>query len=168
MLGRKLDILTEALAFSAGATKWGRMADTRGRLPVLYCNLIMASIFTVAFGLCNNYFVALAVRFLLGLFCDIGSITKVCVSELAGEDHVLEAKSMNFVVLSWAMAGILSPAIGGILADPVKQFPNLEILQQYTEVQEFLTMYPYFLPIWWAPLSVCWVCWWSSSIYVKP
>ncbi|CAB9520494.1 Major Facilitator superfamily [Seminavis robusta] len=131
---------------SAGAGKWGRMADTRGRLQVLYINLIMSTMFTLAFGLSNNYFVALATRFFLGLFCDIGSITKVCVSELAGKDRELEAKSMNLVVLAWALSSLLSPAIGGVLADPVKQFPDAYILQQDPVVHEFLLQYKYFLP----------------------
>jgi hypothetical protein len=121
------------------------MADSKGRLHVLYMSLAIGAFFTLAFGLSNNYFVALAARFLLGLFCDIGAITKVCVSELAGDDRELEAKSMNLVVSSWAMATLLSPAIGGALADPVKQFPSSFILQS-TFIHDLLLRYRYFLP----------------------
>jgi MFS family permease len=124
------------------------MADKKGRLPVLYISLLSCAVFSLLFGLSPNYVFALAVRFLLGLTGDGGAVVKTMVCEMAGDDQVLEAHSMNLVISSWAIATLLSPAIGGALSDPVDQYPNLfsQWQETFPRLTKFLTTYRYFLP----------------------
>lgn len=85
-------------------------------------------------------------RFLLGLTGDGGAVIKTMVCELAGDDHALEAHSMNLVVSAWALASLLSPAIGGALSNPVEQYSTWKCWKTFPRITELLITYRYFLP----------------------
>jgi Major Facilitator Superfamily len=107
-------------------------------------SLCLGGIFSILFGLANHYFLALFLRFCMGLFCDAASLTKTLVSEMAGDNRKREAATMNMVVSAWAVGSLLAPALGGALADPVHQYPDFFVLGSLSH--QFLNCFPYFLP----------------------
>lgn len=65
------------------AYQWGIAADTYGRIPVLYCSLLLSCIFSLLFGFVTKSFsVALFIRFLLGCSNGMFGACKTIVSEL--------------------------------------------------------------------------------------
>lgn len=114
---------------------------------MIQISLFFSAVFSILFGLSHNFFVALAMRFMMGCFSNIDSIIKTLVSELAGNDRDLEAKAMNNIVSFYAIASLLAPAIGGALSDPVKQHSDVFVKYlQDTPLIPFLTTYRYILP----------------------
>jgi MFS family permease len=83
-------------AFMIGRTfssyGWGKVADTYGRLPVLYLSLFLGAVFTLTFGLSTNYAMAFISRFLLGFSNGILLIARTSTSEIAASDKKLETQ----------------------------------------------------------------------------
>ena len=121
---------------------WGRIADRYGRLFVLYVSLGLSAVLSVFFGLASHSYVsALGIRFLLGCSNGIVSAVKTIVSEIS--DHETEAKVMNIVLGMWGLGFLISPAISGILSEPVRQYPGRD---WENALGETLMEYPFILP----------------------
>jgi MFS family permease len=124
---------------------WGKAADTYGRTSVLYASLGLSCFFSILFGLSPSFPAALAFRFCLGLVNGIIGTIKTVVSELADGDERLEARGMNIVMGMWGWGFLISPAIAGALAEPIRQYPDAAWLQDGM-VGDILSRYPFLLP----------------------
>jgi MFS family permease len=124
---------------------WGKAADTYGRTSVLYASLGLSCFFSILFGLSPSFSAALAFRFCLGLSNGIIGTIKTVVSELADGNERLEARGMNIVMGMWGWGFLMSPAISGALAEPIRQYPNAAWLQDGM-VGDILSEYPFLLP----------------------
>jgi len=124
---------------------WGKAADTYGRTTVLYTSLGLSCVFSILFGLAPSFPVALAFRFCLGVVNGIMGTVKTTISELADGDEKLEARGMSIVFGMWGWGFLISPAIAGALAEPVKQYPDAAWLQDGW-VSDVLRRHPFLLP----------------------
>ena len=132
MLGRALS-----------AYPWGLAADIYGRKPALIWSLLTSGLFSLMFGLSKTFGVALATRFWLGFCNSIQSTAKTSVTEIAKGDEKLEARGTGLTIGMRGIGFLLSPALGGILANPVKQYPEWALTQRFEQI---LTRYPFLLP----------------------
>lgn len=125
------------------AYSWGVIADTIGRKPVFYASFIVPAIFSIWFGMAQSLSSALFARFMMGVANGLMMVAKTTVSELAKGDDDLEAKGMGLVMGMWGWGYLICPAISGVLSDPLKQYPDLAIVQLF---EPFLAKYPFLLP----------------------
>jgi MFS family permease len=124
---------------------WGKAADRYGRTTVLHLSLILSCIFSIMFGFtAKSYSATLFVRFLLGCSNGIMAAIKTVVSEISDETN--EARTMGFVIGMWGWGFLVSPVVSGALSDPVKQYPNLYILQEGTFAGDVMRSFPFLLP----------------------
>ncbi|CAO2145483.1 unnamed protein product [Urochloa humidicola] len=107
---------------------WGIIADRIGRKPVL-----AFSVFSVV-----KYWMAIATRFLLGALNGFLAPVKAYSIEVCQPEQ--QALGISIVSTAWGMGVIIGPAIGGYLAQPVKQYPHM-----FHEKSVF-GRFPYLLP----------------------
>ncbi|PAN15901.1 hypothetical protein PAHAL_3G018700 [Panicum hallii] len=105
---------------SLTSTAWGIAADRIGRKPVVMFGIFSVVVFNTLFGLSVSYWMAIATRFLLG-----------ALNGLLGPIKVSTA---------WGIGLIIGPALGGYLALPAENFPNI------FSPDSFFGRFPYFLP----------------------
>ncbi|KAL7911325.1 MFS general substrate transporter [Trichoderma velutinum] len=112
---------------------WGYLADTVGRKPVLLWTLIGMTVATFFFTVSTTIWQMILFRCIAGVFSGSGLIIRTMLS-----DHT--TSETQAVAFSWfAFANnigiLLGPIIGGVLADPVEQFPGLfggiQLLEDY-------------------------------------
>jgi MFS family permease len=100
------------------------------------------------FGTSKSLAAALIWRTALGMSNGIISTTKVLSNEIAHGNDTLERKTMGLVIgmRSWAL--LISPAIGGFLAEPLAQYPSFAESQWIRDswIYDLLLRYPFFLP----------------------
>jgi len=124
------------------AYPWGVISDTYGRKFVLIFSTLTSAVLMVAFGLSYNFAYAVCIRFLTGLCNGTMIAARVSVTELAKGDHDLEAKGMGLVMSMVGFGMLVGPAIGGVLSEPVTQYPNLD----FGVFEGTLTRFPFLLP----------------------
>ncbi len=138
-----------ASSFMLGRTlssySWGKVADIYGRVVVLQASLIMSCVFTLLFGLSRTFLLAMLWRFLLGFGNGVIGTAKTVVSELAKGDELLETRGMGLVMGMWGWGFLICPALGGALAEPVRQYPHLRLVQNGW-IHSVLTKFPFLLP----------------------
>ena len=106
---------------------WGRIGDTYGRTTVIQASLLLSCFFSLLFGLAPSFWAAVGARFLLGCSNGIMSSLKTIVSELVaggGHDEKQESRQMSLVIGMWGLGFLVSPALAGALAEPVRQYPD--------------------------------------------
>lgn len=128
---------------SFSSYSWGIAADKYGRKPVFYWSYILSFIFTIAFGTSVNIYIAIFTRFLLGASNGLVSVIKTVSTELAKGDKELEGKIMGFAFGMRGWGFLLSPALAGLISDPVGQFPDSYLATHFTA---FFEKFPYILP----------------------
>jgi MFS family permease len=123
---------------------WGRLGDLYGRKFVLITSLSLSAVFSILFGVSQSYTMALLWRFLLGLTNGIVGTVKTVVSEISPSKQS-ETKMMGKVVGMRAFGFLMSPAIGGFLVSPIKQYPS-----RFGDTSSWcfhvLSKFPYILP----------------------
>jgi MFS family permease len=124
---------------------WGKAADSYGRTSVLCTSLGFSCFCSILFGLSPSFPAALAFRFCLGLVNGIVGTIKTVISELADGDERLEARGMNIVMGMWGWGFLISPAIAGALAEPIRQYPDVAWLQNGV-LGSILSKHPFLLP----------------------
>ena len=122
---------------------WGWVADKYGRNQVFYWSYIFSIIFSISFGTSQNIKVAIISRFFLGASNGLISAAKTVGSEIAEGDKQLETQVMGLVFGMRGWTYLFSPAVGGYLSDPVKQFPGSFLAVNY---HDFFVKYPFILP----------------------
>jgi MFS family permease len=141
-----------ASSFMAGrfvtAYQWGRMGDYYGRVWTLQAALVLSAVFSVLFGTAKTLTAALIWRAALGMSNGILSTTKTLANEIAHGDDTIERRTMGLVIgmRSWAL--LVSPAIGGFLAEPLEQYPSFASSQWIRDswMYGLLLRCPFFLP----------------------
>ncbi|KAL3932096.1 MAG: hypothetical protein SGBAC_011009 [Bacillariaceae sp.] len=123
---------------------WGEIADQKGRVFVLQFSLILSTIFSILFGMSTSFSMAIVWRLCLGLSSAVTSTAKTLASEIGHGDEEIEKQAMGLMVGMRSWGFLLGPAIGGLLSQPIQQYPK-----QF-ENNEFLSnlfgSYPYLLP----------------------
>ncbi|CAN6339498.1 unnamed protein product [Urochloa humidicola] len=117
---------------------WGMIADRFGRKPVLAFSVFSVIVFNTLFGLSVKYWMAIATRFLLGALNGFLAPVKAYSIEVCQPEQ--QALGISIVSTAWGMGVIIGPAIGGYLAQPVKQYPHM-----FHEKSVF-GRFPYLLP----------------------
>ncbi|CAL4897030.1 unnamed protein product [Urochloa decumbens] len=102
---------------------WGIVADRIGRKPVMAFSVFSVIVFNTLFGLSVKYWMAIATRFLLGALNGFLAPVKAYSIEVCQPEQ--QALGISIVNTAWGMGVIIGPAIGGYLAQPVKQYPHL-------------------------------------------
>ncbi|KAJ1274034.1 hypothetical protein BS78_05G032300 [Paspalum vaginatum] len=120
------------------STVWGIAADRIGRKPVVMFGISSVVVFNTLFGLSVNYWMAIATRFLLGALNGLLGPIKAYAIEVCRPEH--EALALSLVSTAWGIGLIIGPAIGGYLALPAENFPNV------FSPDSIFGRFPYFLP----------------------
>ncbi|KAH9311290.1 hypothetical protein KI387_026325, partial [Taxus chinensis] len=102
---------------------WGVAADKYGRKPVIIIGAISIIVFNTMFGFSVNYWMAILTRFLLGSFNGLIGTIKAYATEVSREEH--HAMALSIVTTTWGIGLIIGPAIGGFLAQPAQNYPNI-------------------------------------------
>ncbi|KAF9522054.1 major facilitator superfamily multidrug-resistance, DHA1 sub-family, partial [Crepidotus variabilis] len=117
---------------------WSRLSDRIGRKPVMLFGLFGLSLTMYCFGLSRTFWGLLLSRGLNGALNGNIGVVKSMVAEMTDSTNI--SKAYGYMPIAWSLGGALGPMIGGILARPVENFPEL------FGNSEFLQKYPYFLP----------------------
>ncbi|KAF7043292.1 hypothetical protein CFC21_052674 [Triticum aestivum] len=117
---------------------WGVVADRIGRKPIIAFSMFSVVIFNTLFGLSVKYWMAIATRMLLGSMNGMLAPIKAYSVEVCRPEH--HALGLSVVSTGWGIGLVVGPAIGGYLAQPAKQYPNL-----FSEKSIF-GRFPYLLP----------------------
>ncbi|KAF8425609.1 major facilitator superfamily domain-containing protein [Tirmania nivea] len=134
-------MVTSAFAFAEFLTGmwWGRISDKVGRKPILIGGLAGTLVSMMIFGFAKSFPVALLARAAGGfLNGNIGVIQTTVAEMVPRKEHQPRAYAiMPFV---WCIGSIIGPAVGGALADPIRQYPEI------FKPGGFFEEYPYALP----------------------
>ncbi|XP_039802560.1 protein ZINC INDUCED FACILITATOR-LIKE 1-like [Panicum virgatum] len=120
------------------STAWGIAADRIGRKPVVMFGIFSVVVFNTLFGLSVSYWMAIVTRFLLGALNGLLGPIKAYAIEVCRSEH--EALALSLVSTAWGIGLIIGPALGGYLALPAENFPNI------FSPDSFFGRFPYFLP----------------------
>ncbi|KAG8629004.1 hypothetical protein KVT40_002869 [Elsinoe batatas] len=134
-------MVTSAFAlaeFSTGVI-WGRISDRFGRKPVLLTGLAGTGVSMLMFGFAPNMWVALFARAMGGLLNgNIGVINTTVAEVVTQEAH--QSRAFSIMPSIWCLGSIVGAAIGGTLADPVRNYP------EYFSPHGIFARCPYLLP----------------------
>lgn len=123
---------------SVGSFFWGWLSDRMGRRPVILMTIFGNGLCCLLFGLTVNLPMALVTRFLAGLANGTVGIAKTILYEISDDSN--QAIGMSILAMSWGAGIIVGPAVGGLLATPVKKHPSV-FLQG-----GLFDQFPYLLP----------------------
>lgn len=116
-------MVTSAFAFAefSSGMFWGRASDKYGRKPILLTGLAGTGISMIVFGFAPNLPVALVARALGGLLNgNIGVLQSTVAEVVTVEAH--QARAYSIMPVVWCIGSIAGSAIGGVLADPVRNY----------------------------------------------
>ena len=123
---------------------WGEIADQKGRVFVLQSSLFLSAVFSMLFGMSKSFSMAILWRLCLGLSSAVTSTTKTLASEIGHGDEEIEKQAMGLVVGIRSWGFLLGPAIGGLLSQPVQQYPKR--FESHEFLAKLFGSYPYLLP----------------------
>ncbi|MCJ1319789.1 hypothetical protein MMC15_005125 [Xylographa vitiligo] len=102
---------------------WGHAADRFGRKPVLVLSLGGIAIATALFGFSKTIWQLILFRCLAGVFA--GSV--VCIRSMITENSTprTQARAFSFFAFTGNLGIFLGPLLGGALASPADQYPQV-------------------------------------------
>ena len=98
---------------------WGSFCDRYGRRPAALFGALAVTVFSLTFGMSQNYWMAVASRALLGGLCCSSLVGKAIMNELTHG----RPTAMGWTVMSWQMGNISGNIFGGLFGG--KQFGGL-------------------------------------------
>jgi len=119
-------LVTSAFAFAEclAGPFWGRLSDKYGRKPILLCGITGTGLSMLVFGFARDLPTALIARALGGILNgNIGVLQTTVAEVVTVEAH--QARAYAIMPFVWCLGSIVGSAIGGALADPVHNYPNL-------------------------------------------
>ncbi|KAL9655125.1 hypothetical protein ABK040_008904 [Willaertia magna] len=122
---------------------WGYLSDRIGRRPILIFGVTGGSIACFLFGFSYYYWLAIISRFTFGLLNGNIGVVKSYLSEITDSSN--RAKAFSIIGVTFGMAAVIGPLIGGTFARPNAQYPKLMELFPSPFVK-FLDIFPYLLP----------------------
>ncbi|KAJ8064323.1 hypothetical protein OCU04_006669 [Sclerotinia nivalis] len=126
------------------AVLWGKAADTWGRKMVLMIGLVGTAISCMGYGFSTTFWQAALFRAFGGAINGTVGIIRTMVAEFTKEKKY-QSRAFLILPMSFNVAGILGPVMGGLLADPAMTLPGL-FGDQAAFGFEWLQSYPYALP----------------------
>ncbi|KAJ3867400.1 major facilitator superfamily domain-containing protein [Lentinula novae-zelandiae] len=117
---------------------WGMASDRFGRRPILLLGPLGLFISTLCFGLSTQYRELIIFRSIQGAFNGNIGVSKTILAELSDSTNI--AQIFSLAPMIWCIGVIMGPSIGGVLADPEKQFSST--LGKISLLRD----HPFFLP----------------------
>ena len=106
------------------AIPWGWCADVYGRKFILIIGILAMIAGNLLFALAPTFLAAVGIRFCTGLLNGTMVVVRTSISEIAREDPKLESRGVAMLSGVSGYAMLIGPAIGGLLSNPVRQYPN--------------------------------------------
>ncbi|KAF2436529.1 MFS general substrate transporter [Tothia fuscella] len=134
-------MVTSAFAFAefSASVFWGRLSDKVGRKPILLTGMAGTGISMLAFGFAHNLPLALVARALGGLLNgNIGVLQTTVAEVVTVKAH--QPRAFSVMPFVWCLGSIVGAGLGGILAEPVKNYPG------YFQATSIFSRFPYLLP----------------------
>jgi DHA1 family multidrug resistance protein-like MFS transporter len=94
---------------------WGRLADRRGRKPMLLRSSLAIAVFTALMGLSGNVWQFFACRALMGAFAGFSSAAIALVASQVPEERL--GFSLGWLSTGQLVGSLVGPLVGGALAD---------------------------------------------------
>ena len=114
-----------AMSFTVGkviaSPFWGALSDRIGRRPVILFSLLGSVAGMLGFGFAQDFETALVARAVTGAF-GASAIARSYMADITDETN--EARAFGMIGAVWGAAGMFGPALGGLLAQPARQYPG--------------------------------------------
>ncbi|WAR61768.1 hypothetical protein PtB15_12B458 [Puccinia triticina] len=139
-IGYYAGIITSLFAFSQLCTNfwWATLSDRIGRKPILLSGLTGLAISMISLSLQTSFAGMVVARCVAGIMNGNLPILQSVLAEITDETN--KARAFSLIPMCNAVGIIIGPLIGGYLAKPASQYPDI-----FGNIQ-FLIDYPYFLP----------------------
>ncbi|KAG6556366.1 hypothetical protein Mapa_002309 [Marchantia paleacea] len=118
--------------------QWGVIADKYGRKPVMLAGVVSVIVFSIMFGLSQDFWMAFFARLLLGGFNGILGPVKAYASEICSDEH--QPLGVSVVGTTLGLGMVVGPSLGGYLSQPALKYPDL------FPPGSLFAVYPYLLP----------------------
>ncbi|KAJ7599424.1 member of major facilitator superfamily multidrug-resistance, DHA1 sub-family [Mycena floridula] len=135
---------------------WSRLSDIIGRRPVILTGLFGLSLSMYCFGLSTTFWGVS--RCLNGALNGNIGVMKSVLADITDASNI--SRAYAYQPIAWSTGGVLGPMIGGALARPAEQFPDI------FGGSAFLKKYPYFLPCT-VPATFSAVAWIVTFLFLK-
>jgi len=134
-------ILIAAFSLSEALTgmAWGSLSDRVGRKRVLIFGCVGTLLSLLIVGFAPNFWIALLGRVLGGLLNGNIGVIQTMVGELVTNPKH-EPKAFAVMPFVWSIGTIIGPSIGGLFADPARNFPSM------FSADGIFARFPYLLP----------------------
>ncbi|KAJ3744835.1 major facilitator superfamily domain-containing protein [Lentinula detonsa] len=116
---------------------WGRLSDIYGRRTILLIGPLGLTLAMLGFGLSKTFLALVIFRALQGIFNGNIGVSKTVMAEITDSTNMADAFTM--IPIMWSFGSTVGPALGGILANPATQWPQL--FGKFVFFRDF----PYFL-----------------------
>ncbi|KAJ3986143.1 major facilitator superfamily domain-containing protein [Lentinula detonsa] len=116
---------------------WGRLSDIYGRRTILLIGPLGLTLAMLGFGLSKTFLALVIFRALQGIFNGNIGVAKTVMAEVTDSTNMADAFTM--IPIMWSFGTTVGPALGGILANPATQWPQL--FGKFAFFRDF----PYFL-----------------------
>ena len=115
---------------------WGGLSDRIGRRPVLMVGLVGNTVFFTMFGLANTLLMALAARFLAGVFNGNIAVARAYIGDVSTPKQL--ATRMGLIGAAFGLGFTIGPFLGGELSSPASRWDLF--------ADTIFETYPYLLP----------------------
>ncbi|KAL4887971.1 hypothetical protein BDV59DRAFT_196861 [Aspergillus ambiguus] len=108
------------------AVWWGRLADAEwmGRKRVLMIGLLGTCLSCLGFGFSRSFAVAVVFRTFGGILNSNVGVMRTMIAEIIQEKKY-QSRAFLLLPMCFNIGVIIGPVLGGMLADPIKNYPHL-------------------------------------------